>query len=97
MSLSVSELVAALPAVDPEESAELEQLAQVSGREVPTGTFRRLSLLGGLQAKIAVGYAMHWLRGLFQDASTRERDLAETHLKSAVKMLDTMGTCAEPS
>lgn len=91
MSLSVSQLVAALPAIEPDESAQLRRLAQVSHREVPTGALRRLSLLGGLQAKIAVAYGLHWLRGLFQDTGTRERDLAETHLRSAVKMLDTMG------
>ena len=91
MSLSISELVASLPVVEADDTSRGKSLIELSMRAVPTGTFKRLSLLGGLQAQVAVAYGLHWLRGWFQNVGARERDLAETHLRSAVRMLDTMG------
>ena len=38
-----------------------------SQRPVPVGRFRRLRLLGTLQAKIAAAYLFHWLRGWFKE------------------------------
>jgi aarF domain-containing kinase len=97
MALNVAELIDALPEVDSDDATSTsgvvsEALATVlSNRPVPTGSMRRLSLLGGLQAKIAAAYGFHFLRGLFQNADQRERDLKETHFKTALKMLDSMG------
>jgi predicted unusual protein kinase regulating ubiquinone biosynthesis (AarF/ABC1/UbiB family) len=97
MAVNVAELVDALPVVEPDEVTPSdgivsEALATVlSNRPVPVGSLRRLFLLGGLQTKIAVAYGFHWLRGFFQDADQRERDLKETHFKTALKLLDSMG------
>ena len=97
MSLNASELIQALPVVEADEElmlpkAEPGPLAgPPSLKSVPVHPFKRLSLLGGLQAKIAVAYALHWIRGWFQKADRQKQDLAETHFKSAVKLLDSMG------
>jgi len=45
---------------------------------VPVGRWRRLRLLGTLQAKIGAAYLFYWIRGWFQHAEQRERALAET-------------------
>lgn len=97
MAVNVAELMDALPVVeDDENGVPSESLSAVSQleptmRPLPVGAFKRLSLLGGLQAKIAVAYGLHWIRGWFQNAEKRERDLAETHFKTAVRLLDSMG------
>jgi len=81
----------------PEECGEenhLEELAQplaaISMRPVPVGRLRRLGLMGTLPAKIASAYLFYWVRGWFQGAGERERSLAETHLKTAARVLDSM-------
>jgi predicted unusual protein kinase regulating ubiquinone biosynthesis (AarF/ABC1/UbiB family) len=92
MSLSVAELIAALPEEPEETEAELlpEPLERMSLRPVPLGRFRRMRLLGTLQAKIAAAYLFHWLRGWFKNADDNKRLLAETHWRSALKLLDAM-------
>ncbi|WP_165225418.1 ABC1 kinase family protein [Aquisphaera insulae] len=60
-------------------------------RPVPVGRFRRLRALGTLQAKIGAAYLFHWLRGWFRDADDNQRHLAETHWRTAVRVLDSMG------
>jgi aarF domain-containing kinase len=92
---SIAELVAALP-----ESGETEPLEAVgplpqmleawSLRPVPVGWFRRMRMLGTLQAKIGAAYLFHWLRGWFQEADQTKRQLAETHWRTAVRVLDSM-------
>jgi predicted unusual protein kinase regulating ubiquinone biosynthesis (AarF/ABC1/UbiB family) len=67
-----------------------ELLEAWSMRPVPVGWFRRLRLLGTMQAKIGAAYAFHWLRGWFKDADENKRLLAETHWRTAVRILDTM-------
>jgi predicted unusual protein kinase regulating ubiquinone biosynthesis (AarF/ABC1/UbiB family) len=57
---------------------------------VPIGRFRRLTLLGTLQAKIAAAYFFHWLRGWFKSADESQRLLAETHWRTALRLLDSM-------
>ena len=57
---------------------------------VPIGRLRRMGLLGTLQAKIAAAYVFYWVRGWFQDADERERLLAETHWRTAARVLDSM-------
>jgi predicted unusual protein kinase regulating ubiquinone biosynthesis (AarF/ABC1/UbiB family) len=59
-------------------------------RPVPVGWFRRMRLLGSLQAKIGAAYLFHWLRGWFKDAKENERLLAETHWRTAIRVLDSM-------
>ena len=60
-------------------------------RPVPVGRFRRMGLLGTLQAKIAAAYLFYWVRGWFKGAGDRERLLAETHWRTAARVLDSMG------
>ena len=92
---SVAELVAALPeSADDLEIQDRDPLPTMveawSLRPVPIGRFRRLRLLGTLQAKIGAAYLFHWLRGWFKDADENKRLLAETHWRSAVRVLDSM-------
>jgi len=92
---SVAELVAALP--ESAEDLEIQDRGPLptmvkawSLRPVPIGRFRRLRLLGTLQAKIGAAYLFHWLRGWFKDADENKRLLAETHWRSALRVLDSM-------
>jgi aarF domain-containing kinase len=92
---TVTQLIAALPAEDLEKGSPLakgisEVLAQASQQPVPIGRFRRLTALGTLQAKIGAAYLFHWLRGFFKSADENKRLLAETHWKTALRMLDSM-------
>ena len=50
-----------------------------------------MRLLATLQAQIAAAYLFHWVRGWFLQADQRERTLAETHWKAALRLLDSMG------
>ncbi len=95
MSTSIAELIAALP----EEAADYEQPAagslpvappRVSFEPIPIGRFRRLTALGTLQAKIGAAYMFHWLRGWFKTAEENQRLLAETHWRTALRLLDSM-------
>jgi predicted unusual protein kinase regulating ubiquinone biosynthesis (AarF/ABC1/UbiB family) len=95
MPPNVAELIAALPDLDDDRRVEpdllhdaLSDLARSPG---PTGALRRLWVFGGLQAQVALAYLAYWMRSWFQDADRREQDLAETHLRAALKMLRTMG------
>ena len=91
MSEMVAELLAAIPDDEREESAvDPERLRAIfdalAGRNMPTGSLRRLCSLGGLKAQIALAYGAYWLRGWFQSAPEREKALAETHLKAALRI-----------
>jgi hypothetical protein len=65
-------------------------VARLSLRPVPIGRLRRLSVLGTLQAKIGAAYLFHWLRGWFKTADEQQRLLAETHWRTALRVLDSM-------
>jgi aarF domain-containing kinase len=95
MPTSISELIAALPAEseagDPPAALELPApLSSFSLQPVPIGRFRRAATLGTLQAKIGAAYLFHWLRGWFKSADENRRLLAETHWRTAVRVLDSM-------
>jgi predicted unusual protein kinase regulating ubiquinone biosynthesis (AarF/ABC1/UbiB family) len=95
MPTSLSELIAALPAEDETEVAippvELPPgLDPLSMQPVPLGRFRRAAALGTLQAKITAAYLFHWLRGWFKTADENRRLLAETHWRTAVRLLNSM-------
>lgn len=95
MSTLISELIAALPEENDEHGTQSaadapEIVSRASLRPVPVGRFRRLTLLGTLQAKIAAAYLFHWLRGWFKSADENQRLLAETHWRTAVRLLDSM-------
>ena len=96
MSPKVAELMAALPDLDSDEGFAgrdplQEALADLTRRAVPEGALRRLWAFGGLQAQIALAYLAYWARSWFLDGERRERDLADAHLRAALKMLRTMG------
>jgi predicted unusual protein kinase regulating ubiquinone biosynthesis (AarF/ABC1/UbiB family) len=95
MATSVSELIAALP----DELEEHERpatgelplpVSRLPMQPVPIGQFRRLTALSTLQAKIGAAYMFHWLRGWFKTAEENKRLLAETHWRTALRMLDSM-------
>jgi len=92
---SVAELMEALP----EPVGELtdhppgplpELLEDWALRPVPVGAFRRLRVLGSLHAEIGAAYLFLWLRGWFKDADEKQRLLAETHWRTALRVLDSM-------
>src|SRR5512134_556444 len=92
MAPTLAELMQALPddveqARDEEEGAVLDPR---SLRAVPLGRFHRLRLLGTLQAQVTAGYLFHWVRGWFRSAEENKRRLAETHWRSALRVLDSM-------
>ena len=94
MPLTAAELMQALPEID-EGDAALQTLPAVlkesSLRPVPVGRWRRMTLLSSLQAKIAAAYLFHWIRGWFKSADENSRLLAETHWRTAARVLDSMG------
>ncbi|MDA1053941.1 MAG: AarF/ABC1/UbiB kinase family protein [Planctomycetota bacterium] len=95
MTPNISELIAALPESGDEskatEAAALPAaLAKTSLRPIPIGRLSRLTTLGTLQAKIGAAYLFHWLRGWFRNAEANERNLAETHWQTALRLLDSM-------
>jgi aarF domain-containing kinase len=92
---SVAELISALPEpaeepVSKERGPLPEVLEAWSLRPVPVGWFRRMRVLGTLQAQIGAAYLFHWLRGWFKDADEQKRLLAETHWRNAIRVLDSM-------
>jgi predicted unusual protein kinase regulating ubiquinone biosynthesis (AarF/ABC1/UbiB family) len=95
---TIAELISALPESSEELETEVqtgsgplpELLERWSLRPVPTGRFRRIRLLGTLQAKIGAAYLFHWLRGWFKNADENKRHLAETHWRTALRVLDSM-------
>ncbi len=94
MSPTVAELMRALPEVDQGKEARSALpavLHESSLRPVPIGRWRRLTLLSSLQAKIAAAYLFYWIRGWFKSADENSRLLAETHWRTAIRVLDSMG------
>jgi hypothetical protein len=92
---SVAELMEALPEPIGELSAQPrgplpELLEDWALRPVPVGAFRRLRVLGTLHAEVGAAYLFLWLRGWFNNAAEQERLLAETHWRTALRVLDSM-------
>ncbi|MEX2318045.1 MAG: AarF/ABC1/UbiB kinase family protein [Pirellulales bacterium] len=95
MSASISELIAALPeepveSGSPAAAESAAPVSRVSFEPIPIGRFRRFTALGTLQAKIAAAYLFYWLRGWFKSADDQQRLLAETHWRTALRLLDSM-------
>ncbi len=92
---SIAELIQALPeqqeTAPPAGEFAAGALAEAALRPVPVGRLRRIGLLGTLQAKIAADYLFYWVRGWFKNADEREKLLAETHWRTAARVLDSMG------
>lgn len=85
---TIAELMAALPesageVTSPPRGIASEHLEDWALRPVPVGAFRRLRVLGTLQAEVAAAYLFLYLRGMFQSATEKERLLAETQWSTA--------------
>jgi len=96
MSSKAADLVATLIDLEGDEEFSRrdplrETLADLTTRPGPEGALRRLWAFGGLQAQVALGYLAYWLRSWYLDVSRQEQELAEAHLRAAIKMLRTMG------
>ena len=89
---TLAELIRALPEEDrAAQPTDLPQpLASESLRPIPVGRVRRMGLMGTLQARIAAAYLFYWIRGWFASGDERERLLAETHWRTARRLLDSM-------
>jgi aarF domain-containing kinase len=92
---SVAELMEALPEPVGELAAQPsgplpELMEDWALRPVPVGAFRRLRVLGTLQAEVGAAYLFLWLRGWFNNATEKERLLAETQWGTALRVLDSM-------
>jgi len=93
---TVAELLDALPAeAEPADSSTRSEVLQkiyqrLASRRMPTGSLARCWSLSGLHARIGVAYFAYWMRSWFQTKDEREQQLVETHLRAAIKMLETM-------
>jgi predicted unusual protein kinase regulating ubiquinone biosynthesis (AarF/ABC1/UbiB family) len=87
MPPTVTDLIRALPETD--EAAD-EPRGPGLLCPVPVGRWRRFRLLATLQARIGAAYLFYWVRGWFRHADARERLLAETHWRTALRLLDAM-------
>jgi predicted unusual protein kinase regulating ubiquinone biosynthesis (AarF/ABC1/UbiB family) len=94
---SVAELLEALPSETelqekPGQNDVLEEIcARLASRPMPTGSLARFWSLSGLHARVGMAYFAYWMRSWFQTKDRREHELRETHLRAAIKMLETMG------
>lgn len=91
---TIAELIKALPEEtlrENEAPGRAGALAASALMPVPVGRWRRAGLLGTLQAKIAAAYLFYWIRGFFVAAEEKERLRAETHWRTALRLLDSMG------
>ena len=91
----VADAIVALAEFEAEDTAGPESVselfADLAGRPVPGGLFRRLWALGGLQAQIFRAYLVYGVRSRLIDVEDRDRRLAEANLRVALGMVDSMG------
>jgi predicted unusual protein kinase regulating ubiquinone biosynthesis (AarF/ABC1/UbiB family) len=89
MNADLAQLIAALPRDEwPDDDAAA--LAMLSQRAIPTGRLARLWVLGTLQAQIAAAYAVTWVRSLFSRSDQAQRELVDTHMSAAVRLVGGM-------
>jgi predicted unusual protein kinase regulating ubiquinone biosynthesis (AarF/ABC1/UbiB family) len=71
----------------------LAVLLQRAARDrVPVSSFARTWTLGTLQARVAAGYLVWWMRSrLIKDSAAKQRLRSEAHLSAALRLLGTMG------
>jgi predicted unusual protein kinase regulating ubiquinone biosynthesis (AarF/ABC1/UbiB family) len=98
MNVNLKDLIAALPQEQSEASeSEItqDQLAQIfadlAQRPVPVSSLHRLWSVGELSAQIAFAYGIYWIRQWFAEAEERKRELLETNLRVALKMIHRFG------
>src|SRR5438045_1488480 len=89
MNADLQRLIAALPEIESaDDHAAMEHL--LGQRAIPTGRFARLWTLGTMQAQIATAYGAMWVRSAFSGSDARERQLVETHIAAATRLLGGM-------
>ncbi len=93
---TAAELLAALPAEDDKarlcDPTELEGIFRaLADRPTPTGQLSRFVSLSGLSSKLALAYLAYWVRSWYLPQEARESELLDTHLRSALDTLETMG------
>jgi hypothetical protein len=86
---SIADLLRALPQEE-NDPTSLPEVQAIALRPVPVGRWHRMRLLGSLQAKISVAYLFFWIRSWFQKADEQKLLLAETHWRTALRLLDSM-------
>lgn len=96
MAIGVAELLDALPKVDDDEHGLSDEqtrmlFEKLAKRPVPLGSLHRLWSLGDVHARVAIAYGFYWARSWFKSADARQLDLIETNLRTALKLLETMG------
>jgi predicted unusual protein kinase regulating ubiquinone biosynthesis (AarF/ABC1/UbiB family) len=89
MNADLARLLEALPRDDAAED-DRAAIALLGQRGIPTGRLARLWVLGTLPAQIAVAYGAGWFRSLFRRSDQRQRELVETHLQAALRLLGGM-------
>ena len=91
--MEISKLVGAMPADVTGENADWAQeqlreiLADLADRPTPLGSLHRMWTASELSAQIALAYLSFWIRGWFSDAEATKRQLMETNLRVALKLL----------
>ena len=96
MEPHVADLIEALPedvkgADTPSAEMSIAGLVQeMAQRPAPLGRFRRMRVLGTLQAKIAAAYFAYWIRTSYKGIDEKQQELNETHLKAALELLGGM-------
>jgi predicted unusual protein kinase regulating ubiquinone biosynthesis (AarF/ABC1/UbiB family) len=94
-SVPVDDVIQAIPEGMTGTSENIDPLgdliARISNKRVPVNSLNRLWALGGMQAKVAVGYIAYALRSSFTSSTEKEKLLNEMHLKAALEILGTMG------
>ena len=95
MSPEMGDLIAQLPRELDEptgnQDALRDLLTKLSQKQVPVGSLNRLWALGGMQAKVALGYVAYFIRSAYATKDDRERQRNEAHLTAALKLLAGMG------
>jgi predicted unusual protein kinase regulating ubiquinone biosynthesis (AarF/ABC1/UbiB family) len=100
MKTNLSDLIAALPqeenGPDLLDSAEAQErlqeiFADLAYKPIPVHSLHRMWTMGELSTQIALAYTSLWIRGLFADAKTKERQSIETNLRVALKMIHRLG------
>jgi hypothetical protein len=101
MSTNLGDLLSAFPEeesgasnlIDSEEAREQLKaiFADLAYKPVPVHPLSRLWTIGELSTQVALAYAGLWIRGLFADATTKERQTIETNLRVALKMIHCLG------
>ncbi len=95
MSPEMGDLIAALPRELDESTSTHDSLRDLliglSKKPVPVGSLNRLWSLGGMQAKIVLGYAAYFIRSSYVTKEEKDRRRNEAHLTAALKLLSGMG------